>query len=417
MQYLVIQNKGLIDPKALALMGASVKEEGSIGEFGSGLKYALATILREGLKFAVYSGDRKIEISVKDESFREQSFGVIHIDGQPTSITTRTGPKWTLREAIREIWSNAVDEGNSKWWVQKASDGPVHFPAGYSTFIIELNAEIQVMTENWQQYFVHDVPELSKNICGRVLEQPTTNYFRRGVWICEDRNLPALFSYDFSDIELPESRRVSSEVMRYNLPRLMRSVDEHHYWDTIINNLQGKWAEWQALSWSNSGDHLEQAFFRQYDMIGHEQNQKFIKKLPPGRILWTSGVPYDVLTNTCELPRVEIVSDYNSKYEIIPWPIGVEAKVRKEITFLAQHGIDLSKFDIRFAKFNSETVIAQADMKRKICLIGDDAFNASAQMLRKALIEEWTHLAHGVSDHTVDQQHVYLNLICDLISR
>jgi hypothetical protein len=138
--------------------------------------------------------------------------------------------------------------------------------------------------------------------------------------------------------------------------------------------------------------------------------------MPEGRILWASGVPYDVL-HCLDLPRVEDKVDYNGKYEIIPWPIGVEAKVRKEITFLAQHGIDLSKYDIRFAKFNSETVIAQADMKRKICLIGDDAFNASATMLRKALIEEWTHLAHGVSDHTVDQQHVYLDLICDLISR
>ena len=45
MNYLMIENKGVLDTEALVLIGASTKrdEEGKIGFFGSGNKYALAT--------------------------------------------------------------------------------------------------------------------------------------------------------------------------------------------------------------------------------------------------------------------------------------------------------------------------------------------------------------------------------------
>ena len=47
MQYLVIRNAGEIEPGALSLMGASTKDsEEHIGKFGSGFKYAIATLLR-----------------------------------------------------------------------------------------------------------------------------------------------------------------------------------------------------------------------------------------------------------------------------------------------------------------------------------------------------------------------------------
>ena len=78
-------------------------------------------------------------------------------------------------------------------------------------------------------------------------------------------------------------------------------------------------------------------------------------------------------------------------------------------------GINMTKFDMVYAEFHNEQIIAKADMSKKRCIIGDHALEASPLMLRKALIEEWTHLEHGVVDCTVAQQHVYLDLIVKLM--
>ena len=53
---IIFENKGLIDVHAISIMGVSVKEEGSIGYFGTGLKYAIATLLREGQKITIWRG-------------------------------------------------------------------------------------------------------------------------------------------------------------------------------------------------------------------------------------------------------------------------------------------------------------------------------------------------------------------------
>ena len=59
--YLKISNKGNIDINAFRLMGASTKRgSDKIGFFGSGLKYGISTLLREGIGLRVFSGIEEI---------------------------------------------------------------------------------------------------------------------------------------------------------------------------------------------------------------------------------------------------------------------------------------------------------------------------------------------------------------------
>lgn len=411
MSHLLISSRGELDPHALSLMGASVKDTGAIGEFGSGLKYAIATLLRHGVKFQIYSGPRLIPIETKPESFRGQTFSVIWVDGQPTSITTRTGPKWHVRDAIREIWSNAVDEG----FAERGRTPE----AGRSTFVIKVTPEIQTMLDNWEQYFCHDVPALYTSLEGRILRQPTPNFFRRGVWICEDTNLLPIFSYDFVNVNLPESRRVDSFSVASDLNGVLRNMAEIEIWETILTHPTFETsAERYMLAYysvSSAARSIAQAAFaKHWTHYGWQSQQiRIAHKLNAShRVKWVGDNEAYTL-HRLGIPDIASDRKVSVNYDLAPWPIGVKEKVAEQVQYLCRFGVDLTKFEIVYAKFFDSTIIAMADNGQ--CLIGPRAMETSVNGLRKALVEEWTHLEHGVADHTVSQQHVYLDLIINIM--
>lgn len=109
----IITNKGLIDPLAFELIGASTKrsDNSTIGFFGSGVKYAIAGLLKRGIPFQVWRGNEAIDFSTERVEMRGMAFDRILINGKPTSMTTDMGPKWETWMLIRELYANAVDEG------------------------------------------------------------------------------------------------------------------------------------------------------------------------------------------------------------------------------------------------------------------------------------------------------------------
>ena len=127
--YILFRNDGEIDPNALKLLGASTKRNDSskIGFFGSGLKYALAYLLRKGIETRIFSGNKEIKLSTKRSRFRDQSFDVICVNGSETSLTTSMGVDWKGWFAVREIYCNALDEGGcSILTVEADSKQPKH---------------------------------------------------------------------------------------------------------------------------------------------------------------------------------------------------------------------------------------------------------------------------------------------------
>jgi hypothetical protein len=417
MTWLKITSIGEIDPKALSLMGASVKDEGAIGEFGSGLKYAIACLLRKGVKFHIFAGADEISIGTEQSTFRNAEFGIITINGQPTSITTRTGPKWEIRDAVREIYSNALDEGTCShglWYL------PPEGTAGFTSFFIENHGEVAEMTSAWHKYFVRNEEAWIDAGSVRVLRQATPNFFRRGIWICEDRAYKPLFSYDLDQFDLPESRRVNSGSFLYRLYVVLNDISEPAYFSALIENSLTECVEWDTLKFSASKKITERLFGAfvnaGYDYIGVESRRQRYSQLPQGKILWCHENSYGVLKSS-KCPSIEEGLGGNEIYLPSEWPIGLRARVDAEIAYLKTFGVDMTKFSVIFGTIKINNALALADVEKKICVIGDLCEMAEPNSIRKALIEEWTHLEHDVPDCSVPQQHVYLNLITDLMAR
>ena len=105
-------NPGNINPKMWSVFGVSAKlDQNSIGEFGSGLKYAIAVLLREGRKITIKSDGETYKFDTKKITERNNEFEQVLCNGQEMPYTTHLGKGWELWQAYRELYSNCLDEG------------------------------------------------------------------------------------------------------------------------------------------------------------------------------------------------------------------------------------------------------------------------------------------------------------------
>ncbi len=124
---IVFQNKGLIDIRAIKTFGASVKKtETAIGFFGTGLKYAIAVILRHGGSITIYRGNTALRFDVKPMKIRGEQFPIVTMNGKELAFTTEYGKTWEPWQAFRELWCNCKDEGGKVFSIDDET------PAGMS---------------------------------------------------------------------------------------------------------------------------------------------------------------------------------------------------------------------------------------------------------------------------------------------
>ena len=114
--------------EAAVTMGISVKEtDSAIGRFGTGLKYAIAGILRLGGSIeCVIEHDRYV-FTTADTDIRGRTFRLVRCNDVPCGFTTDLGKHWEPWQIFRELASNTLDErGAWKHAVATPADGMTH---------------------------------------------------------------------------------------------------------------------------------------------------------------------------------------------------------------------------------------------------------------------------------------------------
>lgn len=220
MKYLKIQNTGELDIRLIALMGGTTKAEDhtKIGQFGTGLKYAISYLVRNDISFYLFVGREEVEFTTKDENISGKDFKEIYCNGKSMNITTHYGYQWQAWEAIREIWCNAADEDGE---YKKIVDGKnsIFGRPNTTTFFIETTPAIKEVLNKWDSYFFKDVPlyeddkvAIYKNT-GDMLK-----LYKNGVLIQESEYYKSLFVYDLKLADLNELRQyqgfLTSDIAR-----------------------------------------------------------------------------------------------------------------------------------------------------------------------------------------------------------
>jgi hypothetical protein len=243
MMTVCFQNKEEIDVRGLLTFGASAKEKANaIGYFGTGLKYAIAVLLRHKCDITIYIGLSEIRITSKSMRIRNDTFDVVYLNDKEAPYTLDLGKNWKLWMAYRELYANAMDEQD--WTV-----GRDLFPkAGYTTVVVDGKAFLDLHNQQdgdsvflkTEPMFVLEGMEVHpsatqsrwlyyRGIRAFLLDKPAMyNYnITNEVLLTEDRTIPSLSSF---------FKTYAKAIGQCDHPSLIRQVleaDQRYFESTI----------------------------------------------------------------------------------------------------------------------------------------------------------------------------------------
>ena len=415
---MLIENKGEIDINGLILMGGSTKRDSktSIGFFGSGNKYAIATLINKGIDFKIFSGENKIEITTKDVSFRDKKFKQIFINGKETSLTTDMGPLWEEWFAVREWVSNSIDEGESNIIPNTTN---INARAGYTRIYVEAVGGIQDVIDNWNNYFSFDREDIhyeseGNKILGNTDKEDSLVLFRKGIRSYHAKGTDSLYHYDMRDFEINESR-VIEDTWNANLliTRFYNTVTDTSILQNILKHAYSKGMYENRLNWYY-GISMLSPYWRQAigehriivgDYGGHFVNEqqaypcyivctdlaKRIKASFPDVVVYglLDGGEVCIMNKVEQTPRHKFLLKECDKFF-------------EECKYDVKYPIEI----VQFVNKSEQLGLAQD----KTIYISDKLFTMGKREIAVTIMEENEHLKTGYKDCTrVFQQH-WINL-------
>lgn len=225
MTCIIFETPGLIDSRAFTVMGMSAKPNSSnpIGYFGTGLKYAVATLVRLGAEPVVWIGKDKHVFEKKPTKFRGQDFEMLRMRVKRWTwkgerlidlpYTTQHGRNWQAWMAFRELESNTRDEGGHTMemnYVGKETDSNVCLPLVKNDKTL-IAVCLPAFTQAYHERDNIFLPEAQREGMGvQVVNRQSNHLYWRGLKVYELPK-PSLFTYNFlSHLDLTEDRTLAN---------------------------------------------------------------------------------------------------------------------------------------------------------------------------------------------------------------
>lgn len=379
---IVFENLQEIDLCAISTFGVSVKEgDNPIGFFGTGLKYAIAVLLRTGHQVTIYSGLSVVEFGIRKGVVRGQDFEFITMSidgGNPIDIgfTTQLGKKWELWMAYREIACNCKDEGGV---ISVANELPA--PVAGHTKIIVSGADFAAIYATRRMFILEDEPDM---VIGsiEVRHRPGSDYFYRGVRV-HQFGMPAMFTYnDTQSLELTEDRTVKYQwTPKHRIAVALLDCEDEKLMRAVLtatnDTLEGQ------LDFHGHGVKASDCFLR---MVGALSSDRFTKINPSAIQVWKDA------TNKQIAPRTIVLTKVQRKI------------LDKALEFCSSIGFNVrDSYPISVVESLGSGCMGLA-MDETI-FITEQAFNLGTKYVASTLVEEYLHLRHGYPDCSREMQN------------
>jgi len=370
---IVFRNTGLIDLTAVRTLGVSVKEEGAIGHFGTGVKFAIATILRGGGSVTLYRGKQEHRFGTVSQEVRGQSFEVVTLDGQELGFTTALGRDWKPWMAFRELACNALDEGGS-YYASGHEIGPID--DSETAFIVN-SEEIEdayygrgeIILEGAPEY-ANDIIEIRPGRCDQV--------YYRGVRVGAMLR-PTFHTYNLlRKIELTEDR-----AFKYH----------HVVHDQIARGLISCGREDLIHPAMSCGSDFTEHHLTFSQSMGPGESFLRVAAGLRGRLDNVAKANPSALT----LARSMSLSALGPADGVVLHPIE-QARFDRAKAFLASVGYDIDAYPIMVVEDLGEGIYGLAKEDR--IFIAKAAFQKGTKEVTSTLLEEFVHLKTGYADMT-----------------
>lgn len=388
--FLKIVNRGEIEPAALFLVGASVKGENSIGFFGSGNKYAMSTLLRAGIEFHIFSGERETRVETTEVTFRGEKFNQIMLDGQPTSFTTRMGPTWETWFALREFVCNAIDEGGVELSLVDAMRGGSR---GTTAIYVDCVPEVTDFFMRMDHYVFLGEPmvQMASMHYGKLSivreSEGAMRVYRKGVCVVpSNEKLKSLYHYDFDQVTINESRVYVYEFEVMERIATALAMAPREVVDRFLSHLDDSTFVENNAYWSHVHDKFSQAWG---DALEGRRlmADKYVKVAPAEDVLASVVLP-DKLVDLLSA-QFKGLDVWGVKSEYVDVLYGGENLQRAIDEVVAMGYLD-ANVKIKTVLFKSDSTIAAYD--KKDCAIRlDTRYMDDYDNLVYTLVEEGSH--------------------------
>lgn len=375
---IIFENPGEIDVAAISTFGVSVKEGDSpIGFFGTGLKYALAILLREQHRVTIWSGLQRFDFGVEPTIIRGKPFDLVTMNGERLGFTTDVGKTWKMWMAYRELFCNARDENGEAYSGKNEIE-----PEVGKTFVVVSGDEFSGIHGSRWQYFVEDEPDMKIDEM-EIWTRPSLGLFYRGVRVAEFSR-QAMFTYnDTRKLDLTEDRTVKDHYqIGYRIVRaILKSMDEK-----LLRRALTATEDWfeHHLDYHGWSVPASPAFLK---VVGQLVNSGVKDINKSAKQVWRDANPEEF--HPTELIMTEVQRKTLSRALHFCGRIGFDVEGTYPIVVVQSLGTD---------------ILGQA-LDGKI-YIAERAFHlGGTKQVASTLIEEFIHLMHGYEDCTHEMQN------------
>lgn len=240
-----------IDINSIAIMGVSVKQsENPIGFFGTGLKFAIATLLRNGCKVTLTRSGEAIKFSVATETIRGEEFDRVVMGDERLGFTTKLGRTWEPWQAYRELYCNCIDEGGTIDTLAPKGD--------YGTVFAVEGEAIENCHRSRDEIFLGTMP-FAKSDKIEIHHGRRLDTFYRGVRAHRHQSSP-LFTYNvIGNLALTEDRTIKEPFyIGYYAAQLIPTIDDASVIEEVITAKRGTFEA--AIDFSNCYAQPSKAF-------------------------------------------------------------------------------------------------------------------------------------------------------------